>query len=126
MPSKPCFVMFAGVDERGLTDEDLAKLPPEIRPAYSQCDDWNPGVNVVVEGLEIESFDFGRHDTDDPGHFAGFGVAITRGWGDAETQEVDEEKIHKREAVRKKLQALFDRYQLSVKVRILQFAGYGG
>ena len=79
---KPSFTVYVGI-KGGFSKRDLAKLPSDLRKAYSLCSEWDPSEEITIEGLEFKSFDVGRDDTADPGEYVGFGVHIFGQWYDS-------------------------------------------
>lgn len=120
---KPSFTVFVGI--RGeFSEGDLAKLPPNLRKAYSPCPEWDPGEEIIVEGLEFDSFDLGREDTADPGEYVGFGTHIFGQWYDSGASAFAVDKLQSIELVRQKMATLFDQLNLDAKVGVFCFAGY--
>ena len=117
---KPSFTVFVGTN-RVFSDEDFARLPKELRRAYSLCDEWEPGEEVIVDGLEFESFDLGRDDTADPGGYVGFGVQIFGHWYDSGVSTFDTKDVESIKAVElvcQRVKALFDQCKLSADVGV--------
>ncbi len=121
--SKPSFTVFVGIKDE-LSEEDFAKLPLELRKAYSLCPEWDPGEDIIIGELEFDSFDLGRDDTADPGEYAGFGVHIFGEWYDSGVSDFSIDQLGSIESVRQKMTILFDQWKLDAKVGVFCFAGY--
>lgn len=122
---KPTFTVFVGVDEEGLTSEDVAKLPLEVKKSYRLSPHWN-GHKVIFKGIEFSSFDFGQKNTDDPGDFAGFGVSVLGQWFDSGTSRCDVNRVLMTvEVIQARLEDLFERWGLVAKPKVLSFCSYG-
>ncbi len=121
--AKPSFTVFVGIKSE-FSEADLAKLPLELRKAYSQCSEWNPGEEIVIDGIEFDSFDLGRDDTADPGEYVGFGVHIFGQWYDSRISDFTINELESTESVRQKMVDLFNQWKLDAKVGVFCFAGY--
>ncbi len=121
--SKPSFTLYVGIKDE-FSEEDFAKLPPDLRKAYSPCPEWDPGEKIVVEGLEFDSFNLGHDDTADPGEYVGFGTHIFGQWYDSGVSAFAVDQLGSIESTRQKMVALFDQWKLDAKVGVLCFAGY--
>jgi len=120
---KPSFTVFVGVSDK-FSVEDIAKLPPNLRKAYSLCSEWEPGEEIIVEGLRFNSFDRGRDDTADPGEYAGFGTVIFAQQYDRGAPAFNDDELKSIESVHQKVAALFNQLGLDVEVRVFCFPGY--
>ncbi len=121
--SKPSFTVFVGIKGE-FSEEDYAKLPSELRKAYSPCPEWDLGEEIIIDGLEFDSFDLGRDDTADPGEYVGFGVHIFGQWYDSGATCFALDELQTIESVRQKMTTLFDQWKLDAKVEVFCFAGY--
>lgn len=121
--SKPSFTVFVGIKGE-FSKEDFAKLPLNLRKAYSQCPEWDPGEEIRIRGLEFDSFDLGRDDNADPGEYVGFGVRVFGHWYDSGATNFDLSEFQAIKSVCQKMTALFKQWKLDAKVKVFCFAGY--
>lgn len=117
---KPSFHVFVGI-KGPFVEEDLNKLPLQLRKSYSLCPEWG-GEKSIFHELEFDSFHLGLQDTADPGEYVGFGVCVFGQWYDGETEfSIDIQGI---ESTRQKVTTLFSQLNISAKVDVFCFAGY--
>lgn len=122
--SYPTFTVFVGIKDE-FSETDLTKLTPDLRKAYSECPDWDPGEDIIVEGLSFESFDRGRDGTSDPGEYVGFGVQIFGHWYNNGASTFSIEELGWIEETKQRMEALFERLNLDAEVGVFCFTGYG-
>jgi len=123
---KPTHYIFAGVGEKGFSEEDEAKLPDVIRREY-QFKDLPSREELKVDGVEFERFHFGQKQNDDPGDFAGFGVLVNGEWYDSGCHGCVDIKDIYENAMKtlEKVKAIFKEWGLDAEPKIMNFCWYG-
>ena len=122
--AKPAYHIFVGIGAEGLSEEDKRKLPVMLREVH----DFNR-VDIdelcIAQGFLFERFDFGRHDTDDPGDFAGFGVEVLHSCLDFGTEVFCLDDISKKaQNTLAMVTGLWQEWGINVKPKILSFCSY--